>query len=382
MKAIPVLLCSIALFAFVCLGVQAGSNDDRDLTGRCWSILEKAVKEGDSDTRRSAVILAGTLDVSRSLPIMEGALSDESDFVKEGVLFALGKMRKVDCEPLIRKALASRSESIQGAALQVIGESGRLNDLTVLKDYYNHKEDGLLKLYAASSIGILGDLSCLPYIRKAAASNNADMKKEAIFFLGRLKDTESVPLLKKALKDSDREIYRRALLALGYYKDSSTIDIFIEALKSDDDAIRGAAVMSLGRLNSDEARAALINALEDNDWRVRSDVLDIIKAWPADAAQPIMKKAVDDPHYMISIKACTAIALKGDKDALQRIISNLSSDDEFTRKYSARALGEIKNTATVEFLEPLLDDVSIMVRAEAACSLLKIIGGGKSNGGY
>lgn len=377
MKTIPVLLCSIALVAVICLGAQAQSTDNDDLTNRCWSVLEKAVKDGDTDTRRSAVILAGTLDTPQSLPIMERALRDDSDFVREGVLFALGKMRKTDCEALIRKALASPSESLQGAALQVIGESGRLNDLTLLKDYYNHKGSGLLKLYAASSIGLLGDLSCLPYIRKAATSDNADMRKEAIFFLGRLKDTESVPLLKKALKDSDREIYRRALLALGYYKDSSTIDTFIEALKSSDDAIRGAAVMSLGRLNSDEARAALINALGDKDWRVRSDVLDIITAWPAEAVLPIMKKAVDDPHYMISIKACTALALKGDKDALQKLISNLSSDDEFTRKYSARALGEIKNTEIIDSLKPLLDDESTMVRSEAACSLLKIIGGEK-----
>ncbi len=377
MKKIPVLLFSWALVAVICLGAQAQSTDIDGLAARCWSILEKAVKNDDSGIRCNAVILVGALDAPQSFPIMETALRDDSDSVKKGVLRALGKLKRTDCEALIRRALSSRSESVQGAALQVIGESGRLNDLTVLKDYYRDKESGLLKFYAAASMGLLGDMSALPCIRKAATSDNADLKREAIYFLGRLKDTESVPLLKKALKDSDREINHRALLALGYFKDNSTIDIFTEALKSIDDAIRGAAIMSLGRLNSDEARAAVINAFNDKDWHVRSDVLDIVSAWPADAVLPLIKKAAYDSDYNVSIKACTVLAQKGDEDALEKLISNLKSEDESTRQYSVRALGEIKNARTIDALKPLLDDESTVVRAEAACSLLKIIGGEK-----
>ncbi len=358
-----------AIFAFFCSSLQAAESALDE--GRCWKILGDALKSDDVDTRRSTAVMLWTLPPEKSLPLLKEALSDRNDWVVSGALYSLGRMKGEGIKPLVEKALKSSSEEIQGEAIQVIGEAGLLSELLALKKIYAEKQ-GLLKLYAAASMALLGDQSGLPYIRAAADSPDLPLRREAVFFLGRLKDNESLMKIQKALDDTDKETSRRALLAMGYFSRKEMIPVFVQALKSDDHEFRGAAVMGLGRLNDERARLAIEGVLTDPDWRVRNDLVELLSG-AGDEALPIIRKTLEDNHYMVRFKAAVVLVKKGQPDAMTVLMEGLGDSDEMVRKFAARALGQVGDKDTISKLTPLLEDESQIVRPEAAWAILQIV---------
>ena len=175
------------------------------------------------------------------------------------------------------------------------------------------------------------------------------------------------------------------------------IDIQIDLLDDNDWVIRREAVITLGEMGDERCIEPLVRCLRDGDWQVREAAVEAVSmiGSPAvdlllryvrdyDARKPVIKtlgkindERVLDP--LISMlqndefkdDATWALAELG-KPAVGRLLECLKSPDEVLRKQAILALGEIKDSASVDSLIERLKDPHWLNRLTAASALEKI----------
>jgi len=175
------------------------------------------------------------------------------------------------------------------------------------------------------------------------------------------------------------------------------IDIQIDLLNDSDWVIRREAVITLGEMGDERCVEPLVRCLRDGDWQVRDAAVEAIAmiGSPAvdlllryirdyDARKSVIKtlgkindERVLDP--LISMlhndefkdDATWALAELG-QPAVGRLLECLKNPDEVIRKQAILALGEIKDSSSVDLLIERLQDPDWFIRLSAASALEKI----------
>jgi HEAT repeat protein len=175
------------------------------------------------------------------------------------------------------------------------------------------------------------------------------------------------------------------------------IDIQIDLLNDSEWVVRREAVITLGEMGDERCVEPLVRCLRDGDWQVRDAAVEAIAmiGSPAvdlllryirdyDARKSVIKalgkindERVLDP--LISMlhndefkdDATWALAELG-QPAVGRLLDCLKSPDEVIRKQAILALGEIKDSSSVDLLIERLQDPDWFIRLSAASALEKI----------
>ncbi|MDH4359261.1 MAG: HEAT repeat domain-containing protein [Nitrospirota bacterium] len=175
------------------------------------------------------------------------------------------------------------------------------------------------------------------------------------------------------------------------------IDIQIDLLNNSDWVVRREAVITLGEMGDERCVEPLVRCLRDGDWQVRDAAVEAIAmiGSPAvdlllryirdyDARKSVIKtlgkindERVLDP--LISMlhndefkdDATWALAELG-QPAVGRLLECLKNPDEVIRKQAILALGEIKDSSSVDLLIERLQDPDWFIRLSAASALEKI----------
>jgi len=175
------------------------------------------------------------------------------------------------------------------------------------------------------------------------------------------------------------------------------IDIQIDLLNDSDWVVRREAVITLGEMGDERCVEPLVRCLRDGDWQVRDAAVEAIAmiGSPAvdlllryirdyDARKSVIKtlgkindERVLDP--LISMlhndefkdDATWALAELG-QPAVGRLLECLKNPDEVIRKQAILALGEIKDSSSVDLLIERLQDPDWFIRLSAASALEKI----------
>lgn len=175
------------------------------------------------------------------------------------------------------------------------------------------------------------------------------------------------------------------------------IDIQIDLLNDSEWVVRREAVITLGEMGDERCVEPLVRCLRDGDWQVRDAAVEAVAmiGSPAvdlllryirdyDARKSVIKtlgkindERVLDP--LISMlhndefkdDATWALAELG-QPAVGRLLDCLKSPDEVIRKQAILALGEIKDSSSVDLLIERLQDPDWFIRLSAASALEKI----------
>ncbi len=175
------------------------------------------------------------------------------------------------------------------------------------------------------------------------------------------------------------------------------IDIQIDLLNDSEWMVRREAVITLGEMGDERCVEPLVRCLRDGDWQVRDAAVEAIAmiGSPAvdlllryirdyDARKSVIKvlgkindERVLDP--LISMlhndefkdDATWALAELG-QPAVGRLLECLKNQDEVIRKQAILALGEIKDSSTVDLLMEGLQDPDWFIRLSSAAALEKI----------
>lgn len=175
------------------------------------------------------------------------------------------------------------------------------------------------------------------------------------------------------------------------------IDIQIDLLNDSEWMVRREAVITLGEMGDERCVEPLVRCLRDGDWQVRDAAVEAIAmiGSPAvdlllryirdyDARKSVIKalgkindERVLDP--LISMlhndefkdDATWALAELG-QPAVGRLLECLKNQDEVIRKQAILALGEIKDSSSVDLLMEGLQDPDWFIRLSSAAALEKI----------
>lgn len=165
------------------------------------------------------------------------------------------------------------------------------------------------------------------------------------------------------------EVRNAAIRALAFRGDARATTAFVAALG--DDAVGSAAAEALRAYPSAELTARLATVLgTDKKAKRRADAAYALGRLHDEAAFQPLLASLRDKDGAVRARACEAVASFGEPQAVEPLIVNLGTDDDWRgRLAAAKALAFFKDERSVKPLCERLEDGRAEVRAAAATSL-------------
>jgi HEAT repeat protein len=163
----------------------------------------------------------------------------------------------------------------------------------------------------------------------------------------------------------------RALRILGELKVPASVPALLTALEDPDSDVRNVAARSLGRMKLQAAEEALVAILGKHDQAVSARIAAIcIEMGPRTA--PLLIRALRDGTPRARFWSARILGEIRDSRAVRSLGDALLDPEDDVRSAAVWALGQIGDRATAPLIEPLLRDRRWFVRAHAAEALGKL----------
>ena len=304
-----------------------------------------------------------------ALPALEKARTDERPLVREGVVRALGGIRKPEALSQLVASLDDTAQPVRDAAIAAIGEHRSHDAVNVLIDRLEGGDE------AART-------ACLDAISKSVPVDVYDEESEEPRPSFSWNDAMVSRLVKVIpLMGANQE----PMVSLLYQIGSDAVTPLIRAMKSDDAVVRKSSADALGRIGDDRAVRPLRAAAADPDNGVRLEVSRALPKFYDEGIIEPLARLLADPDDEIRSAALLGLntslvnfesrreyqrALSSPK-SIRILVEEMSSTDDARaeRRIAAAALlGRIGKSA-VESLLPLVKSETPYVR-DAAISAL------------
>jgi len=163
----------------------------------------------------------------------------------------------------------------------------------------------------------------------------------------------------------------RALRILGELKVPGSVPALLQSLEDRDPDVRNVAVRSLGRMKLQASEEALVSLLGKHDQAVSSRIAAIcIEMGPRTA--PLLIRTLRDGSPKARFWSARILGEIRDTRATRSLGDALLDADPEVRSAATWALGQLGERSTASLLEPLLRDSLWYVRAHAAEALGKL----------
>ena len=238
----------IAVLAAGCVEQQATNSATpaekkvriQPLKPRATIILERGLKSENAQLRSSAIEITVDTGQKDMLPHITRLTTDPVVPVRFAATVALGDMRCLSCEKIVRKGL---------------------ND-----------PDVNVRIAAAYSLVKLNQPQFVEQVRAAAKSSDQTVRANAALLLGKLDNPDNIELLYEVLhaNDSIDKVRLQAVVSIARLGDEQMYRSKLWALlisKFADDRVIG--IQGMGALNTTESRNAIISTLDDDVQEVR-----------------------------------------------------------------------------------------------------------------
>ncbi len=164
----------------------------------------------DSDERRAAARLLGTLQVPQALPLLQDILEKDDDLLlRRAAAFGLRRLQTPDSVPLMERLLANPGEDrfVRLSAAVGLAESGRpvgVTGLTVLFD--ESAADGRGRDIAFRALASMNDERALPFMRQLVTSQvEPGYRLQAIRYLAAQGDQQSLSALQAVMQSPNEQ---------------------------------------------------------------------------------------------------------------------------------------------------------------------------------
>ena len=260
----------------------------------------KDLKYGDPEVRDAAakqLLGLGSFAVGPLVEVLEDGEAQEQ-YIAVQILGKLRDPRAV--EPLMKVAAGHEHEHVQAAAIEALGILGDARALPMIQHALADSME-VVRDRAAFVIGGFRDPSVVPAVIEALRDTSATVRKSAISSILRLRPTvfhseralqdgkpDAEPLppgvstrvltdgIAQRVDDSDETVRYVAVQALGRLRDTTTVDLLIRKLDDRSTYVRQEAATALSLIGDRRAVEPLI------DFLARSDRLE----------EPVIKRAL------------------------------------------------------------------------------------------
>ncbi len=304
----------------------------------------------------AAIQALGTCGDKTAAPLLVSKLqsTDFPDGRKNDIILALGALK----DPAAAEALISIARSTD--------------------------EDKVRRMYAADSLGKIGDSRALPVLRTMFAENDALIRQYAAGALSRFGVDEVFPSIVQGLRDANVKVREQSAKALGRPLSSSQAETAVPILsykaeRDPEPSVRVASIQALGAIGGDKATDMLLKIYSGADHPLdsRETALGILASSSLSRSMESIRAVVAkewtsfDPRTLESTaKILAAIKSSDLKDLFVRF---LDSPDPVVRSYGARGIGANGFSDLKDRVKKISEqDPNSGTRQEAALSLAKL----------
>ncbi len=184
--------------------------------------LMKVLSAGnDSDERRAAARLLGTLQVPQSLPLLKDIVEKDSDvLLRRAAAVGLRQLQTPESLPVLESILANGGDDrfVRLSAAYGLAESGRPGGVTGLAQIFQESSaDGRGREMAFRALVSLNDERSLPFMRQVVASEaEPSYRLRAIQYLTAQGDRQSVATLQVLMQSPTEQASIRDAAAQAY----------------------------------------------------------------------------------------------------------------------------------------------------------------------
>lgn len=254
--------------------------------------------------------------------------------------------------------LKDKDENVRRAAIVQLAELGNLECIPLLRRAVKNDEDDLVRRAAVHALQQMGDWEG---IRPALLDANFSVRETAIEALGGLGDLEGV---RSAFHDENFIVRMAVVRSLGMMRNQGGLPLLRLALQDENQHIRIAVVREFGRWGLKEE---LLLALQNNDEKVRSKAvreLGKLMEWEG------VEQGFRDTHPTVRTEAVSALVglgdMLGDREAALRYARlALQDTNPQVRKTAIEVLGELYDQECIPQLQLALRDPDEDVRNTA-----------------
>lgn len=215
----------------------AGASKPVSIVGE---LVKRLLSDKEEEVRQSAVLAIGAIGDEGQFEAIYNATEDKNRSVQNFAIVTLPRLAKGD---KYRGAARKQLEGVLG---------GR-----------NHDARG----FAAVALGLLGDPSAAPTLRKSFTSeSDPSIKAACAVGIGLLKDKGSMPMLQGVIMGSnDTNLMGYCCIALGLIGDSAGASTLKDVVKNSmTPELKAAAAIGLANIGSRDSIPVLLDALKEN----------------------------------------------------------------------------------------------------------------------
>jgi HEAT repeat protein len=263
-----------------------------------------------------------------------------------------GKLAPADRRRVVAASLRNLAKDLSPAA--GITALGLLGDTTVVPQIIPFLQKDQ-RSEAAAALGLLGDPRGVEPILATMNRTDKGYREVAIVGLRRIVSRAGAAAYGPIVRDmtAPSVLLRRAAAAALVGANTSALNGPLSgALKDPDNKVREYAAAALGAERNLSAIPVLIQALSDTDWRVVNAAVNSLAAMGPSAIQPLLSIISGGANATVDYQIASALVLMR-YAAVPELISALSSSSLDVQKWSAVALGEIRDQRAVKPLEKL-----------------------------
>lgn len=201
--------------------------------------------------------------------------------------------------------------------------------------------------------------------------NDLDLgvRKAAIDCLGKLRVAQALPKIVVYFNDPKAEVRLSALLAVGTMSDPAYSKEVAALLADQDDGVRNAAVRISGRLKAPEAKEPLLALLtEKNEIIVKDAVWSLGEIGDPTVRfrfYEILRSSLASPAPIVKQEIAKALGNFRESDSVEYLEKLFNEEDATLKINSAKALALLKNSAGQKFAIELLSNPDKNIRYQA-----------------
>jgi HEAT repeat protein len=225
------------------------------------SLLVAALGSGEPEIRQRVEdgLLEGTYHV---VPFLVQTRSRGDRMLRERIDGIFGQMR----DDLL-DALKDKKRDVRRESARALGDIGDEKAVEFLAVVLKEDKDGLVRLWAATSLSKMNDGRGISYLFEALGSNDNISRIKAIGALAEVGDAVEGELI-EALGNENTLIRGGAAQILGAGGIKKAAPALIALLKDSEPEVRWNAAIALGKMDAAEAVESLRSVLEDPDETV------------------------------------------------------------------------------------------------------------------
>ena len=185
------------------------------------ALMQVLAAGNDSEERRAAARMLGTLQAAQALPMFKDILEKEDDLLlRRAAAFGLRQLQTPDAAPLMERMLANPSEDrfVRLSAAYGLAQSGRGVGVTGLVQIFEESTaDGRGREMAFRSLTSLNDERAVPFMRQLVGSQvEPGYRLRAIRYLSEQGDRQSLATLQAIVQSPSEQASIRDAAAQAY----------------------------------------------------------------------------------------------------------------------------------------------------------------------